>query len=116
MSSPSFRTIQFYFIHSHYHGNDASQPRPRHPARTQTPYGIGVDTGEHAHGFKQLLQADAVDVVQIDSCRLAGVNEVLTMLNMTRLLYPCRQWCGTVRVRYSPEVGVNIVGRQRYEV
>jgi len=26
--------------------------------------------------FKQLLQAEAVDVVQIDSCRLAGVNEV----------------------------------------
>ena len=49
------------------------------------PYGIGVATGEHAHNrmvFKQLLQADAIDVVQIDSCRLAGVSEVLAVLLM----------------------------------
>ncbi|KAF8903918.1 mandelate racemase/muconate lactonizing enzyme [Gymnopilus junonius] len=49
------------------------------------PYGIGVATGEHAHNrmvFKQLLQADAIDVVQIDSCRLAGVSEVLSVLLM----------------------------------
>ncbi len=48
-------------------------------------YGIGVATGEHAHNrmvFKQLLQAEAVDVVQIDSCRLAGVSEVLAVLLM----------------------------------
>ena len=48
-------------------------------------YGIGVATGEHAHNrmvFKQLLQADAIDVVQIDSCRLAGVSEVLAVLLM----------------------------------
>jgi L-fuconate dehydratase len=32
--------------------------------------------------FKQLLQAEAIDVVQIDSCRLAGVNEVLSVLLM----------------------------------
>jgi len=47
--------------------------------------GIGVATGEHAHNrmvFKQLLQANAIDVVQIDSCRLAGVNEVLSVLLM----------------------------------
>ncbi|KAJ7634490.1 enolase C-terminal domain-like protein [Roridomyces roridus] len=47
------------------------------------PYGIGVATGEHAHNrmvFKQLLQAEAIDVVQIDSCRLAGVSEVLSVL------------------------------------
>ncbi|KAF8162513.1 hypothetical protein K438DRAFT_1985152 [Mycena galopus ATCC 62051] len=46
------------------------------------PYGIGVATGEHAHNrmvFKQLLQAEAIDVVQIDSCRLAGVSEVLSV-------------------------------------
>lgn len=46
---------------------------------------IGVATGEHAHSrvvFKQLLQADAIDVVQIDSCRLAGVNEVLAVMLM----------------------------------
>lgn len=49
------------------------------------PYGIGVATGEHAHNriiFKQLLQAQAIDVVQIDSCRLAGVSEVLSVLLM----------------------------------
>jgi L-fuconate dehydratase len=30
--------------------------------------------------FKQLLQADAVDVVQIDACRVAGVNENVAIL------------------------------------
>ncbi|KAL0570053.1 hypothetical protein V5O48_011908 [Marasmius crinis-equi] len=49
------------------------------------PYGIGVATGEHAHNrmvFKQLLQAEAIDVCQIDSCRLAGVSEVISVLLM----------------------------------
>ncbi|HEY8729912.1 MAG TPA: enolase C-terminal domain-like protein, partial [Acidothermaceae bacterium] len=44
---------------------------------------IGVATGEHGHNrvmFKQLLQAGAIDFCQIDSCRLASVNEVLTVL------------------------------------
>lgn len=48
---------------------------------------IGVATGEHAHNrmtFKQLLQADAIDVVQIDSCRLAGVNEILAVMLMAK--------------------------------
>lgn len=43
--------------------------------------------GEHAHSriaFKQLLQADLVDVVQINSCRLAGVSEVLTVMLMAK--------------------------------
>jgi len=51
------------------------------------PYGIGVATGEHAHNrmiFKQLLQAEAIDVCQIDSCRLAGVTEVLSVLLMAQ--------------------------------
>jgi len=42
-----------------------------------------VATGEHAHNrvmFKQLLQADAIDVVQLDCCRLGGVNEALAVL------------------------------------
>ncbi|PFH48974.1 hypothetical protein AMATHDRAFT_76464 [Amanita thiersii Skay4041] len=50
------------------------------------PHGIGVATGEHAHNriiFKQLLQANAIDVCQIDSCRLAGVSEVLSVLLMS---------------------------------
>jgi L-fuconate dehydratase len=32
--------------------------------------------------FKQLLQLDAIDVVQIDSCRTGGVQEILTVLLM----------------------------------
>ncbi|CAO1615578.1 unnamed protein product [Parajaminaea phylloscopi] len=55
--------------------------------RGLAPHGIGVATGEHAHNriaFKQLLQSDAVDVVQIDSCRLAGVNEVLAVMLMAK--------------------------------
>lgn len=49
------------------------------------PLNVGVATGEHAHNrmaFKQLLQAGAIDVCQIDSCRLNGVNEVLAVLLM----------------------------------
>jgi len=41
---------------------------------------IPIATGEHAASrvvFKQLLQADAIDVMQIDACRVAGVNENL---------------------------------------
>lgn len=47
------------------------------------PHGIGVATEEHAHNrmvVKQLLQADANDVVQIDS---AGVREVLSSIYLT---------------------------------
>ena len=46
---------------------------------------IGVATGEHCSNrvmFKQLLQAQAIDFCQIDSCRLGGVNEVLAVLLM----------------------------------
>jgi L-fuconate dehydratase len=46
---------------------------------------IGVATGEHCHNrvmFKQLLQADAIDFCQIDSCRLGGVNENLAVILM----------------------------------
>ncbi|MBR9881683.1 MAG: L-fuconate dehydratase [Gammaproteobacteria bacterium] len=51
------------------------------------PLGIGVATGEHGMNrvlFKQLLQANAVDYVQIDSCRLASVNEIIPVLLMAR--------------------------------
>ncbi len=46
---------------------------------------IRIATGEHCHNkvmFKQLLQAGAIDVCQIDSCRVAGVNENLAILLM----------------------------------
>ncbi|MFJ3779991.1 L-fuconate dehydratase [Streptomyces sp. NPDC090075] len=44
---------------------------------------IKVATGEHIANrvvFKQLLQADAVDIVQIDSARVGGVNENIAIL------------------------------------
>lgn len=44
---------------------------------------IKVATGEHCANrimFKQFLQAGAIGVCQIDSCRLGGVNEVLAVL------------------------------------
>ena len=47
--------------------------------------GVGVATGEHCANrviFKQLLQADAIDFCQIDSCRLGGVNENLAVILM----------------------------------
>ena len=46
---------------------------------------VRVATGEHVHNrvmFKQFLQAGAIDYAQIDSCRLASVNEVITVLLM----------------------------------
>ncbi|KAH0347845.1 enolase C-terminal domain-like protein, partial [Aureobasidium melanogenum] len=47
------------------------------------PYNIGVATGEMCQNrviFKQLLQQGAIDVCQIDACRMGGVNEVLAVL------------------------------------
>jgi L-fuconate dehydratase len=44
---------------------------------------VRVATGEHVSNrvvFKQLLQADAIDVMQIDACRVAGVNENIANL------------------------------------
>ncbi|WNV81943.1 enolase C-terminal domain-like protein [Umezawaea sp. Da 62-37] len=48
---------------------------------------IKVATGEHVQNrvvFKQLLQAGAVDVVQIDACRVAGVNENIAILLLAK--------------------------------
>jgi L-fuconate dehydratase len=44
---------------------------------------IRVATGEHVHNrvmFKQLLQAQALSICQVDACRLGGVNEVVAVL------------------------------------
>ncbi len=44
---------------------------------------INVATGEHCQNrvmFKQFLQSGAIDICQIDSCRVGGVNEVLSIL------------------------------------
>jgi L-fuconate dehydratase len=43
---------------------------------------IKVATGEHCHNrimFKQFIANNAIDIVQIDSCRLASVNEILAV-------------------------------------
>ncbi|WVQ65308.1 uncharacterized protein L199_003484 [Kwoniella botswanensis] len=47
------------------------------------PYNIGVATGEHINNrvmFKQLLEAQAIDAVQLDAFRLSGMNEILSVL------------------------------------
>ncbi|MFI8605554.1 L-fuconate dehydratase [Cellulophaga baltica] len=46
---------------------------------------ILVATGEHCQNrvmFKQLMQAGAIGICQIDSCRVGGVNEILAILLM----------------------------------
>ncbi|MFI8378360.1 L-fuconate dehydratase [Leeuwenhoekiella sp. NPDC079379] len=46
---------------------------------------ILVATGEHCQNrviFKQLMQAEAMGICQIDSCRVGGVNEILAILLM----------------------------------
>lgn len=54
-----------------------------HAAIRRGVHPIKVATGEHVQNrivFKQLLQAGAVDVLQLDSARVAGVNENLAIL------------------------------------
>lgn len=49
---------------------------------------IGVATGEMCQNrimFKQFLSRGALDVVQLDTCRLGGVNEVLAVLLLAAL-------------------------------
>lgn len=44
---------------------------------------VRIATGEHVQNrimFKQLMQAGAIDVCQLDSCRVAGVNENLAIM------------------------------------
>jgi L-fuconate dehydratase len=56
-----------------------------HAAIRKAVHPIRIATGEHAQNriiFKQLFQAGAIDVCQIDSCRLGGVNENLAVLLM----------------------------------
>lgn len=43
---------------------------------------VRVATGEHCQNrvlFKQFIESGAIDVVQIDSCRLGGLNEILVV-------------------------------------
>ena len=54
-------------------------------ARIRRETSVRIATGEHCHNavmFKQLMQAGAIDVCQIDSCRVAGINENLAIILM----------------------------------
>jgi len=54
-------------------------------AKALRPLGIAVATGEQCQNriiFKQLMAAKALHYVQIDSCRVAGLNEIILILLM----------------------------------
>jgi L-fuconate dehydratase len=54
-------------------------------ARIRREVPVRIATGEHCHNrvmFKQFFQAQAIDFCQIDSCRIGGVNEILSVLFM----------------------------------
>ena len=56
-----------------------------HAAIAKAVHPIKVATGEHCQNrvlFKQFMQANAIKICQIDSCRLGGVNEILAVLLM----------------------------------
>lgn len=58
-----------------------------HAEIAQAIHPIKVATGEHAQNrvvFKQFLQANALQICQIDSCRVAGVNENLAIMLMAK--------------------------------
>ena len=54
-----------------------------HAAIARAVHPIRVATGEHVQNrimFKQFLAAGAMDICQVDACRLGGVNEALAVL------------------------------------
>lgn len=58
-------------------------------AKALKPLGILVASGEMCANrvmFKQFLQADAMQICQIDSARIGGVNEILAVYLMARKL------------------------------
>ena len=70
-------------------GSSRSRPAPTtslgHAAIREAIAPVQVATGEMCQNrimFKQLIRRGAIDVVQIDACRLGGVNEVLAVLLM----------------------------------
>lgn len=70
-----------------------------------------VATGEHAHNrimFKQFLEADAIDVVQFDNCRLGGLNEALAvMLLAAKFGKPiCPHAGGVGLCQYAPHLSI----------
>jgi L-fuconate dehydratase len=74
-------SVQPYWIEEPTHADDVLGHA--RIARAVAP--IRVATGEMAANrviFKQLLQAGAIQVCQVDACRVAGVNEVVSILLM----------------------------------
>lgn len=72
---------------------------------------IRVATGEHAPNrivFKQLLELDAIDVVQFDNCRLGGLNEALAvMLLAAKFGKPvCPHAGGVGLCQYAPHLSI----------
>ena len=70
---------------------------------------IQVATGEHCQNriiFKQLITTDALDIVQIDACRLAGLNEILAVYLLAKkynkLVCPHAGGVGLCEVRTAP--------------
>lgn len=67
---------------------------------------MGVATGEAAQNrvtFKQLLQAEATDVCQIDAVRLGGVNECLVRASCIHLV-PSTKLTLLGRHDYGPQI------------
>ncbi|CAI7627606.1 unnamed protein product [Penicillium pancosmium] len=77
-----------WFIEEPTSPDDALGHATIRKALADTPYGpIGVATGEACQNriiIKQLLQANALDVLQPDPCRVGGLNEVLAVLLLAR--------------------------------
>lgn len=61
-----------------------------HAAIRKTVAPVKVATGEMCQNrilFKQLIMGGAIDMVQIDSCRLVGLNEVLAVMLMANATF-----------------------------
>jgi L-fuconate dehydratase len=82
------RLVEFdpYWIEEPTHADDVlGHARIARTVETLSGGRCRVATGEVAANrviFKQLMQADAIGVCQIDACRIAGVNEVLSVILM----------------------------------
>lgn len=77
----SMRALQAFspwFIEEPTHPDDVLG----HRKIRQSLHGVKVATGEQCQNrilFKQLIESDAIDIVQIDACRMGGLNEILTV-------------------------------------
>ena len=77
----SMRALQEFspwFIEEPTHPDDVLG----HRKIRQSLRGVKVATGEQCQNrilFKQLIESDAIDIVQIDACRMGGLNEILTV-------------------------------------